>query len=400
VRRAFRGGLPWPRLAALLGAAVLAWAGLQLTGTRGGWPDAEAVAAMELFLRAQRILWQTRDRLVDDETRTELAATDVLRTGLVGVEWSPLTTTPGSLAAKRTTAHPLWVMVFRDWFRETGSGGGDSVAVGASGSFPGMLLAARIAAESMQIRPIVIGSLTSSNYGANLPEMDLAEMDRVLCAAGLLTEPAVAFSPGGEEDAARDLEQADREALRARLAELGPLASFPESLAASIAWRDEVFWGLGASAADSRAPRVFINIGGHAANYGVGVAPLALPSGLIPGTDGRRLLGPVHDEKNDSVALRAVRRNVPVINVLNIRAMAAASGIPFDPARIPSPATIRLSARLSAGHRISAGVLGVVFLIWLAAWRVSTPGPREWFDLSRRGRNELRGSFPEHGEVP
>jgi hypothetical protein len=383
MRISTRRSLAWPRLAALFGAAVLAGAGFHLAGTRGAWPDGETVAAMEVFVRAQRTLWAARDGLVDEATRTELAGTDPLRTGLVGVEWSSLTTTPGSLAAKRTTAHPMWVAVFRDWFRQTEVERGDVVAIGASGSFPGMLLAARIAAESQQLRTVVIGSLTSSNYGANLPEMDLAEMDRVVRAAGLLRDPPVAFSP----------------ALYARLVELGPLARLPKSLAASIAWREEVLLGSGAGDVVSREPKVFINIGGHAANYGVGAAPLALPSGLITRADGHRVFVSEHEADGDSVALRAVRRGLPVINVLNIRALAARAGIPFDPTRIPSPATIRLPGRLGAGYRIAAGVLSFVFLVWLAAWRVITPGPREWFDLGRQVCNDRRGAVPDLEEV-
>jgi len=399
MRAPARASLTRPRLAVLLAAAAVAGAGLHLAGARSGWPDGETVAAMETFVRAQHTLWAARDRLVDEPTRAELAATDPLRTGLVGVEWSPLTTTPGSLAAKRTTAHPLWVAVFRDWFRDVGVARGESIAIGASGSFPGMLLAARIAAESMQLRTVVIASLTSSNYGANLPEMDLAEMDRVLRTAGLLHDRPVAFSPGGDHDAALDLEQPDRRALLARLTELGPLAHVPESLAASIAWRDETLLSTGGGEVPLHEPGVFINIGGHAANYGVGVAPLFLSSGLIPQAESRRLVGSEKATTDDSVALRAVRRGIPVINVLNIRGMAATSGIPFDPTRIPFPATMRLPERLGAGHRVTAGVLSLVFLAWLAVWRVSRPGPREWFALGRRRRSDPRDVVPGFEEV-
>jgi poly-gamma-glutamate system protein len=163
---------------------------------------------MEMFTRAQRTLWSARDRLVDEATRAELAGTDPLRTGLVGVEWSALTTTPGALAAKRTTAHPLWVAVFRSWFRQAQVERGEVVAIGASGSFPGMLVAARVAAESLQLRTGVVGSLTSSNYGANLPEMDLAEMDRLRIASLQVVRPPDADrAVGGDR---RDGDRRDR----------------------------------------------------------------------------------------------------------------------------------------------------------------------------------------------
>jgi poly-gamma-glutamate system protein len=338
--------------------------------------------------------------VVDEATRAELSATDPLRTGLVGVEWSGLTTTPGALAAKRTTTHPLWVAVFRAWFSELKMQPGEAVAIGSSGSFPATLLAARIAAESQQLSTIVIGSLTSSNYGANIPGMDLAEMDRVLRAAGILSQAPVAFSPGGQDDAARDLEPADRQALYTRLSELGPLAHIPDSLEASIDWREELF--LGAAAAGTGAPgraRLFINIGGHSANYGVGVAPLALPAGLISGAEGRALLGSGLGAPGDSVALRAARSGVPVINILNIRALAVDNGIPFDPPRAVAPAMVHLPGRLGIGHRLAAGALSLALLIWLAAWRVPRPGPRLWFELGRRALDDRREPDPGQAEV-
>jgi poly-gamma-glutamate system protein len=374
--------MPWPRLAVLAATAAMVAVALHLVGARTGWPDGETVAAMEVFVRAQRVLWAARDARVDEATRTELAITDPLRTGLVGVEWSPLTTTPGSLAAKRTTAHPLWVALFRGWFSEQRAAGVDTVAIGASGSFPGIFIAARIAAESLQLRTVVVGSLTSSNYGANLPEMDLAEMDHVVRAAGLLAEAPAGFSPGGDDDAARDLDDADRRALYERLAELGPLGHDPGDLATSLAWRDEVLLGRHEARRGTGASRVFVNIGGHAANYGVGVAPLALPAGVIPAGGERHAAG-LRSGPGDSIALRAIRRGYAVINVLNIRGLAAAHGIPFDPARIPPPSTVRLPERLSPTIRVAAGSAALGLLILLVVWRVAKPGPREWFELGR-----------------
>jgi poly-gamma-glutamate system protein len=375
----FRESLNRPRFAFLLTTAILAGVGTHLAGIRGEWPDGETVAAMELFLRSQHVLWTARDNTVDEKTKAELATTDPLRTGLVGVEWSPLTTTPGALAAKRTTAHPLWVAVFRNWFIQSDLNRNDVVAIGASGSFPGMVFAARIAAESLQLRTVMIGSLTSSNYGANLPEMDLAEMDRLLRAAGLLSDPPLAFSPGGQNDAAEDLEPADRQALLDRMAKLGSLAHFPANLETSLAWRDEIMLGSGTT--DPHPPKLFVNIGGHSANYGVGAAPLALPAGLITGEEGQRMFGSEQHAAGDGIALRAARRGMPLINVLNIRALAARHGIPFDPLRIPSPATVRMPKRLGFAHRLVAAVLSSVLLAMLVVWRVPKSGPREWFDL-------------------
>ncbi|MCP4657065.1 MAG: poly-gamma-glutamate system protein [bacterium] len=376
--------MPWPRLLPPAVAAILAVAGLHLAGARGAWPDAPTLAAMGRFCQAREALWVARDARVDAATRAELAVADPLRTGLVGIEWSPLTTTPGSVAAKRTTAHPLWVAVFRTWYSELGAERSDRVAIGASGSFPGMLLAARIAAESMGLEPIVVGSLTSSNHGANLPAFDLADIERVLLAAGLVDHPMAALTPGGDGDAALDLEPADRDALLDRLEELArepaaPPVHRPAGRLASIAWREDLFFG-----SDEIVPggvKAFVNIGGHAANYGVGAAPLALPPGLIDPRRAAAIFHPDREVIGDSVAIRALRHGLPVINILNVRALAAEHGIPYDPARLPPPLLIRLPRRLCRGWRLAAGVLAVGLSWWFFRWRAPRPGAREWFEL-------------------
>ncbi|PIE02639.1 MAG: hypothetical protein CSA81_06540 [Acidobacteria bacterium] len=361
--------LSWPRLAGLLAFATLSTWALQLTGSKANWPDAETVTAMETYIKAQERLWAERERLINEEIREELRVNDPLKTGIVGVEWSSRTTTPGSLEAKRTTAHPLWIAVLRNWFLQAGVKAGDTIAIGASGSFPGMVIAARIAAESMQLNVRFIGSLTSSNYGANIPEMDIARMDEILRLSGLLKQPPLAFTPGGSMDLAMELEKEDRRELFKRMNALGSLQRIPTGLQASINWREELLLN------SKPEPKVFINIGGSASCYGVGAAPLAIPSGLILASDHRARF----ESKGDSVTFRALRRGMNVIHLLHIRGLAAENGIPYDPAHIPSPAILRLPDRVAPLTRILAGLLSLVMVIALIFWRVPKPGPKDWF---------------------
>ena len=386
MKHAARPVLDGWRLVVLAVCAAASCFGVLLGGAQTAVPDARSVLAMERFVRAQELLWEERDRRIGESTRRELLVTDPLHSGLVGVEWSSRTTTPGALTAKRTTIHPLWVPVFGGWYRQIGLRPGDVVAIAASGSFPAMVLAARIAAESMQLTTVMIGSLTSSNYGANLPEMDLATMDHVLRQAGLLQQAPVAFTPGGDEDRGADLEPTARAELVERIHQLGPLGHVPSNLEASVRWRETVLLGSTAGDHGSGSTSVLVNIGGHAANYGVGAAPLALPSGLIGNAERAQIPMPEAGMRSDSVVFRALRRGIPVINVLNIRGLAMANGVPIEPVRIPEPATVRLAQRLGIAHRTAAATASVLISLWLLAWRVRDPGSREWFELGRRIR--------------
>jgi hypothetical protein len=50
-------------------------------------------------------------------------------TGLIGLEWSVVTTTLGDLEAKRTSCDPRWAVRVLRWFKEAGLAQGDRVAI-------------------------------------------------------------------------------------------------------------------------------------------------------------------------------------------------------------------------------------------------------------------------------
>lgn len=327
--------------------------------------------ARERYLAASQALFETRDLLVTDDIRDELKKSDPMETGLVGIEWSEYTTTSGDLAAKRLSSSSHWVGAWISWYREAGLEAGDRVAIGASGSFPAMILSARIAAEALGLEPVVIASLTSSTWGANVPGFDLWEMERVLVEGGHLVYPARMWSLGGDGDRAFHIDEEDRDRLFLRLAEIEsdpatPTILRPVSTSASIDARVALFFpGNGENC------RLFVNIGGHAANFGTGLGALSVPSGLtIPRREGSI------DWAGDSVILRALGRGVPVIHILDIRGLAASRGIgPSDGSRMEKTALFH-----GAPSRIAAGLLAAFLFYGLWAC-FPTPTGKEWHIL-------------------
>jgi len=276
----------------------------------------------ERHARACTVLWEAREARVSEVIRTELAQTDPNRTGLVGIEWSDLTSTSGYLDAKQCTTRPEWIEVLRGWFRELNLQPGDRVAIGSSGSMPGFLLAARIAAESMDLEPVIIASLTASNYGANIESFDLMHMEEVLLREGIVRVPIRAITPGGNRDRNHGAEPGVQTFVTRRLTELeGGTAKVlqPQTLREAYEVRMQLFF------AESSA-KVFINIGGHAINYGSGVRALGLPGGLV---DPASVPAAEGDAAVRSITLQALRHGTPVINLLSVRNLAASAGIPY-----------------------------------------------------------------------
>jgi poly-gamma-glutamate system protein len=256
-------------------------------------------------------------------------ATDPNATGIIGDEFSPLTTSVGDVEAKRTAANPAFAAVIVRYFRRAGLRAGDVVAVGASGSFPAFALATLSAARALELRPIVIYSVGSSMYGANLPGFTLVDMLDRLRRDGLLPYRLAAVSPGGggdnDDEGGGVLFDESGGTLAAETRRTGlPLvrgATLPDRIADRLRIYDEASAG--------RPIRCFVNIGGSAASFGTTSASLSLPNGLVM----RPAVLPSSPARG--VVFEFAARGVPVVHLLFVKGLARDNGLPFDPIPLP-----------------------------------------------------------------
>ena len=107
-----------------------------------------------------------------------LSDEDWHETGMLGEDYTPITTTIGAPDAKRTTADPDMAALCVQLLEEAGVKAGDAVGAGFSGSFPAMDLAVLCACAAMDVKVIYIASAGASTYGAN--QVDLTFPDMVL----------------------------------------------------------------------------------------------------------------------------------------------------------------------------------------------------------------------------
>lgn len=277
-------------------------------------------------------------------------AADPNRTGLIGPEYADLFTTLGSIEAKRTTTNPDVAALMAHLLAEAGVGQGDRVAVGASGSFPALLLATLVAAEALGAEPVVVLSLGASSFGLTDPAFDLLHLHHLLVEGGVVRTPPAAASLGGDGDVGRDFEPSVRERMEERLAASGVAFLQEPDLERSVARRMEAFGGGDIA--------VFVNIGGADANVGTSPTILSLAPGL-------------HASGNISLPPRAQRgalhamaaAGVPVIHLLDIRSLAQRHGLPWDPIPLPGPGT----TPLTTGAESHRATLLLIAGIWLAA---------------------------------
>jgi len=323
-------------------AAVLAAAGavsLDAGGTgdrptaAAANPGPEAAALMARSLASIKALRLSKGLPLD---RT----LDPNETGIIGEEFTPLTTSLGEVEAKRTSANPAFAAVVAAYFERAGLRPGDTVAIGGSGSFPAFVLASLCAARALDLRPVLIYSVGASMYGANIPGFTFVDMLARLRADGLLPYSMTAVAPGGEHDTGRgvlfdeDGTSLVDEARRSRL----PLVEGP-TLADRIRRRLQIY----DTAAAGRPIRCFVNVGGATANYGDTPASLEVPNGLL-------LKVPLLPESpSRGLLFEFAARGVPVVHLLYVKGLARENGLPFDPVPFPPLSDLDLpSARLPA----------------------------------------------------
>jgi poly-gamma-glutamate system protein len=282
----------------------------------------QKVAAATLAAEAMRAIREerlARNLRIDPET-------DPAGTGLIGIAYSPVTSDTGDLIAKRTAANPNFAAVLVQMLREAGVRRGDRVAVGLSGSFPGMNVAAYAALQTLEEKPLIIASASASEFGANQPELLWLDMEKLLFDRNLIHFRAPAASRGGIDDRGFRMPEQSQALLDAAIARYGLRKVDAESLADAIDLRMQVYGEL----AQGKPIRAYLNIGGGSASVGRRKGKKQLQPGVnLPPPRGAT---PV-----DSVMQRFLQRGVPVVHITNIASLAKRYGLPVDPKVTPKP---------------------------------------------------------------
>jgi poly-gamma-glutamate system protein len=239
---------------------------------------------------------------------------------LIGSEMSPLVTTLGEIEAKRVSVSPAWPRAFVREFHRAGLRRGDVVAASFSGSFPGLNLAVMSASQAMGLDLVAVSSVTASSWGATDAGFTWPEIEARLAAAGLLRRATVAVSAGGDGDRALDLDEDGRSAARdiaARCArQLRARLIDPADFDEAIRLRFDAF----DAARGGRRLAAFVNVGGTEAALGRSTAILKVQNGWLAGK-------PFDTSSGRGLVARMVERGVPVLHILNVRALAVRWGI-------------------------------------------------------------------------
>ena len=268
---------------------IIVWAVLVSNAWRLYPPDPDCVRAVSLY-------------------------TEMLKeTAVIGDEYTPLTTTLGNYTIKKSSENPIAAALMVRLLKDSGVSGDSVVAINASGSFPGFVLAALSACGAMNIKTCIIASIGASSYGANVPGNTIADI-LLKNHAGSPDYSILAITPGGSDDRGAELDPEELDRISAMLEKQGIPFIRPENLAAAITLRDSLFNKAGAT--------LLMNIGGNHASSGADIN-LSLMSGLLKPDKARTYSEP-------GLIQNFLTAGIPVIQILNLKKLYAAYGLDFD----------------------------------------------------------------------
>lgn len=278
--------------------------------------------------------WQTEKRLAAEKM---LECTEILReyrlekgvvvseeeldpriAGLLGQNYTVITTDRGSWEAKVSSMNPNFAAVLVSMFKEAGLREGDLVAVAFTGSMPAMNIAVLCASDVLKLQPIIITSVGASEWGANDPDFTWLDMERVLYEKKKISTRSVAASMGGGKDIGRGLSDIGQDALRDAIDRNQVVFIHHDNLEESIVHRMAIYDSVAREV--GRPIEAYVNVGGGIASLGSGINQKFIPPGLSKALPRRNF------PTKGTLILFAERR-IPVIHLLEIEHLASKYGI-------------------------------------------------------------------------
>ena len=250
---------------------------------------------------------------------------------LIGPEFTELTSTPGAEDAKRTSLNPNFAAAMVRYYNDAGLKKGDVVAIGTSGSFPGLAIASIVAASQMGLKTKVIASLGASMHGATRVEYNIFDIILDLREVGFADFDLVAVSRGSANDQGGGVlegmfYEGSAELSRQICADVASRTGAEfiqiDNISDNIRRRLELF---------GNDVSLFVNVGGAAVNEGTSSISLTLPAGLA------MTFQNIPKGSDRGLVFEYLERGIPIVNLLNVKQLAADNGIVFDPVPMSKP---------------------------------------------------------------
>jgi poly-gamma-glutamate system protein len=304
----------------------------------------EKLAASQLALQAFTVTKERRARYTKIDKRNDPA-----QSGLIGLPGSPITSKRGDYDSKRTSINPNFAAVIVEMLGKAEVQEGDTVAISFSGSFPALNICTLAAVEVLKLKPVILSSVSASEWGANDPQFTWLDMESYLVTRKIFSSRTLAASVGGMEGTAEPLSEEALELLKNAIARNKVRLLEGEDLAASVSERVQLI----NESAGPNGIKAYINVGGGRVSTGGDATKRSFRPGL-------NRFGPVGMDPKTSLMVRYSRNGVPIIHLSQIKDLAREFGLPLSPVVIPEPGEGGVFFHVTYNRWLAGGMLLIV----------------------------------------
>ena len=251
-------------------------------------------------------------QVIDDE-KDRLGINNTHYSGMIGSEYTGLTTTLGSYESKTTSTNPNFSSVIYNYLKKMQLTSGDVVALNLSSSFPALNIQTIMTVESMGIQPIIISSIGASTFGATDEAMTYLDMEMLLYEKGLIQSKSVLISSGGDDDLGTNMDQAVLARVIERLVSKGYSFYREEDYKKNIDTRMKLYEGAAA----------LVNVGGNYVSHTENDIGYFDDNGLIEPSG--------YNYTKKGLIGMFLSQNKAVLHLLNIKDLAMKHHLPIDP---------------------------------------------------------------------
>lgn len=248
---------------------------------------------------------------------------DPNETGLIGEQYTPITTGSGSLPIKMSTTNPNFAAMVVQLLKDAGLKERDEIAVCMTGSFPALNVSVIAALQTLKIKPIIVTSVTASSWGANDPNFTWLDMEHELYESGIFSHRSSASSIGGNSDIGRALSLEGRDMIEDAIWRNQIKLINEGSLQGNIEKRLQLF------EKNTNEVKAFLNVGGGVASLGSDLNGQKIKNG----TNFNVKLKEFIDKKG--VMFEMAKKGLPIINLLNLESLMKKYELPMEPIPLP-----------------------------------------------------------------
>ena len=273
---------------------------------------------------SEMVIAAQKDKLLQEEIFKEKLrrgieidkSLDKNETGLIGLEWSGITTTLGDIEAKRTSTNPDFAALLVKLFKEAGLKKGDIVAANFSSSFPALNLAFISAADTLGLKAIIITSIGSSTYGGNIEDFTYLDMENYLYSKNLINNRTIAYSLGGAGDIGKEFDKDLIEKIKNRINGYGLKFFYEKEFNKNLENRYKFYKNE-----SQNNIKAFINIGGNLLSLGENADII----------DNQKILLDKSLPFKTGLVGKFLKDDIPVFYLLNIKSIALYYNLEYDP---------------------------------------------------------------------